>query len=395
MSTKKNWKCKFKNLTDFHKAFASEKQCIKFLEKKRWPKGVVSPFDKDAKVYKRGDGQYRCGTTGKNFNVRVGTIFHGTKVPLYSWFWAIYLLTSRKKGLSSVQLSKDISVTQKTAWEMLQKIRSCFAHDGKVLSGEIELDETFVGGKNEYRHMDKKMGTSRGRSHEDKVAVLGMLERGGNVVCKVTGNTKASSLTQPILDNVDKDAVLYMDEWQGYNQVKKMYEHKVVDHGKNQYVDGDATTNRIEGFWGCSKRSLTGNYNSVEGSHMQRYFDEFAFRYNTRNVSDRERFDIFFNNIEHKETYNDIKNEHKERNRGKLAPIAARQQAEKKERKAKAAEAKAKKQAKQRQYAANYKAKKAAKQQAAIQAAYNQGLQAGQTQSAKAQATQLELFADI
>ena len=128
---------------------------------------------------------------------------------------------------------------------------------------------------------------------------------------------------------------------------------------------------------------------------MERYFDEFAFRYNKRNVSDRERFYMFFDNIEHQETYNDIKNEHKERNRGKLGPIAAKQQAEKKERKAKAAEAKAKKQAKQRQYAANYKAKQAAKRQAAIQAAYNQGLQAGQTQSAKAQATQLELFADI
>lgn len=385
----------FTNVTDFHRAFASEKDCIKFLEKKRWPKGVISPYDPKAKVYKRGDGQYRCGTTGKNFNVRVGTIFHGTKVPLYSWFWAIYLLTSRKKGLSSVQLAKDISVSQKTSWTMLQKIRSCFAPDGTMMNGEIELDETFVGGKNEYRHMDKKMGISRGRSHKDKVAVLGMLQRGGDVVCKVTGNTKASSLTPHIKENIDKDATLYMDEWQGYNQVKKEYKHKVVDHGKNQYVDGDATTNRIEGFWSNCKRSLTGNYNSVEGCHMERYFDEFAFRYNKRNVSDRERFYMFFDNIEHQETYNDIKNEHKERNRGKLAPIAARQQAEKKERKAKAAEAKAKKQAKQRQYAANYKAKQAAKQQAALKAAYNQGLQAGQIQSAKAQATQLELFADI
>lgn len=374
----------FDDFSNFHKAFPSEKHCIKFLEKKRWPKGVVSPYDPKSKVYKRGDGKYRCGTTGKNFNVRVGTIFHSTKLPLWKWFFAIYMITSRKKGLSAKQLTRDISVTEKTAWMMLHKIRSAFIYNGGLLTGEIEIDETFVGGKNQFRHMDKKMGTSRGRSHEDKVAVMGMLQRGGKVVCKVTGNTQSSSLTQPILDNIDRDAMLYLDEWQGYNPIKKIYKHKIVDHGKNQYVNGDATTNHIEGFWGTNcKRAISGCYHTISGAHMHRYFDEFSFRYNSRKVTDKERFEEFFNNIEHQATYDDIKNEFKERNRGKLGPIAAKQQAAQKERKAKAAQAKAQKQAKQRQYAATHKAKVKAQQEAALKAAYQAGVQAGQTQASQ------------
>ena len=349
----------FTNVTDFHRAFASEKQCIKFLEKKRWPKGVISPYDPKAKVYKRGDGMYRCGTTGKNFNVRIGTIFQGAKIPLYSWFWAIYLVTSRKKGLSSEQLARDIGVTQKTAWLMLQKIRGAFAQDNEeMLDGVVELDETFVGGKNIHRHKKMKTLFSQGRSHLDKVAVMGMLQRDGKVICKVTGDTKSEHLTPNILQNVSLDATLIMDEWQGYNTVRKIYDNYVVDHGKGIYVsDEGAYTNNIEGFWGTfCKRAFSGCYNMASGSHMHRYFDEYAFRYNTRKVSDKERFESFFDNIEHHSTYNEIINEHKERNRRTLAEIHAEQlpaYIEKQEAKKKAAEEK------------------------------------------KAQATQLELFADI
>ena len=359
MAKKNDWKYKFKNLTDFHKAFASEKQCIKFLEKKRWPKGVISPYDPKAKVYKRGDGMYRCRTTGKNFNVRIGTIFQGAKIPLYSWFWAIYLVTSRKKGLSSEQLARDISVTQKTSWMMLQKIRGAFAYDDEeMLDGVVELDETFVGGKNIHRHKKMKTLLSQGRSHLDKVAVMGMLQREGRVRCVVTGDTKGEHLTPNILENVSLDATLIMDEWQGYNTVKKVYDNYVVDHGKGIYVsDEGAYTNNIEGFWGTfCKRAFSGCYNMASGSHMHRYFNEFSFRYNTRKVSDKERFESFFDNIEHHITYNELVNEHKERNRRKLAEIHAEQ-------------------------LPAYIKKQEAKKKAA--------------EEKKAQATQLELFADI
>lgn len=373
---------KFDDFSNFHKAFPTEKSCIKFLEKKRWPNGVVSPFDKDAKVYKRGDGMYRCGTTGKNFNVRVGTIFHGSKISLWKWFFAIYLITSRKKGISAKQLTRDISVTEKSAWLMLQKIRGTFAYDGDKLDGEIELDETFVGGKNAHRHSKTKMYRSRGRSHADKTAVMGMLQREGIVVCKVTGDTKAKSLTPHIKENIDKSAMLYIDDWQGYNDIKKEYNHEVVDHGSGEYVKGNAYTNNIEGFWGTfCKRAFSGCYNMCSGAHMHRYFDEFAFRYNTRKVTDKERFEAFFDNIEYQTTYEEIKNEFKERNRKRLARIHDKQKAKHKQQQEekKKESAKAKRKARNKRYQIKNKvelkarrdAKKAAKQ-AAAQAAQGQ-----------------------
>ncbi len=153
----------FKSLFDLLQAFPTEESCIEYLEKKLWNGTPVSPYDPTSKVYRRGDGMYRCKNTGKNFNIRIGTMFEGSKAPLRKWFMAIYLITSHKKGISSLQLAKDISVTQKTAWHMLHRIRECFdiVMDEK-LDGEIELDETFVGGKNKYRHKNKKVKNCQG-----------------------------------------------------------------------------------------------------------------------------------------------------------------------------------------------------------------------------------------
>ena len=149
----------FNSLYDFYSAFPTEESCIAYLEYKRWANGVVSPYDATSKVYKRGDGMYRCKNTGKNFNVRVGTIFEGTKLPLRKWFLSIYLICNHKKAISATQLSSDINVTLKTAWFLLQKIRKTFqVVQYKKLDGEVELDETFVGGKNKNRHANKKVG---------------------------------------------------------------------------------------------------------------------------------------------------------------------------------------------------------------------------------------------
>lgn len=376
----KRVKLNFTDFSNFHKAFPTEKSCIKFLENKRWPKGVKSPYDPEAKVYKRGDGKYRCGTTGKNFNVMVGTIFHGSKISLWKWFFAIYMLTSRKKGLSAMQLSRDINITPKSAWLMLQKIRGAFAYTGDMLTGEVELDETFVGGRNKYRHGKLKTMNCQGRAHHDKVSVMGMLQRNGKVICRVTKDTKSENLTPHILENVSSDATLMMDDWCGYNSVQRIYNYHMVDHGHKIYVDGDAYTNNIEGFWGTfCKRAFSGCYNMASGAHMHRYFDEFAFRYNTRKVSDKERFEEFFDNIEYQTTYNEIVNEYRERNRKTLAQIheeqlptyIEKQEAKKKAKKEK--EMQAKKQQKRR----------AARQKAKIQAAFQAGLQAGQAQASQ------------
>lgn len=298
----------FNSLYDFFEAFPNEEACVSFLEKKRWANGIVSPYDATSKVYHRGDGNYRCKNTGKNFNVRIGTIFEGTKLPLRKWFIAIYLLCNHKKAISATQLAKDISVTLKTAWFLLHKIRKTFhtVHLEK-LDGEVELDEAFVGGKNKNRHAKKKVKNSQGRSFKDKVPVLGMLQRSGNVICKVVKDTSAKSLTPCILKAVKRTATLFTDEWVGYDIVRKIYTTQSVDHGKGLYVNGNAYTNSIEGFWSnFCKRVINAIYNHVGPKYMQKYFDEFSFRYNTRNVTNKVRFDMVIAHTNIRVTQNQI-----------------------------------------------------------------------------------------
>lgn len=299
---------KFNSLFDLLQAFPTEKSCIKYLEQQRWLNSKpISPYDSSSKVYKRGDGMYRCKNTGKNFNVRIGTIFEGSKVPLRKWFIAIFLISSNKKGISSVQLAKYISVTQKTAWFMNHRIRECFSIilDEKLI-GEVEVDETFVGGKNKNRHTNKKVKQSQGRSFKDKVPVMGMLQRGGKVVCKVVRDTSYKSLTVPILRTVNRTSILFSDEWHGYKTVSKLYKHYIVDHGHGQYVNEDAYTNTIEGFWSIMKRGLIAIYNHTSKKHLQRYVNEFCFRYNTRFFDERERFNLLLCNCNYRITFQNL-----------------------------------------------------------------------------------------
>lgn len=212
--------------------FDTEKKCIRYLESKLWENGKpVSPYDPTSKVYRRGDGMYRCKNTSKNFNIRIGTLFEGSKISLRKWFYAIYMVTCHTKGISSVQLSKDIHVTQKTAWFMTHRIREAFKQNYKEkFDGEVELDETFVGGKNKNRHWNKKAKKCQGRAFVDKVPVMGILQRGGKVFCKVVENTSYKQLTPPVLCKVKHSATIYSDEWHGYRLISKVYKHHVVDH---------------------------------------------------------------------------------------------------------------------------------------------------------------------
>jgi len=175
---------KFNSLLDVISAFATEQACIDHLTALRWDGNIVSPFDPSSKVYTCKGNKFKCKNTGKYFNVKTQTLFDNSKIKLVKWIPAIYLVTSHKKGISSIQLSKDIGVTQKTGWFMLQRIRACFGMDNNdTLSGEIQVDETFVGGKvsNMHRAKAKKLGNG-GTSH--KTPVLGILETGGKVVVK-------------------------------------------------------------------------------------------------------------------------------------------------------------------------------------------------------------------
>jgi transposase-like protein len=219
---------------------------------------------------------------------------------------SIYLLTRHSKGISSVQLSKDIDVTQKTAWFMLQRIRNCFGIDIDQLDNEVEIDETYVGGKNKNRHADKKIPHSQGRSTIDKSAVLGMVERDGKLIAKVIQDAKGSTLAPQIIKNIKNSAKLYTDEWMGYNSLQCIYDHSFVKHNHGEYVKGSIHTNTIEGFWSILKRGIIGIYHFTSKKHLQKYVDEFTFRYNMRGMNSNLKFNELLPNTEHRLTYKQL-----------------------------------------------------------------------------------------
>ena len=297
----------FNSVLELIKAFPNEQVCIDHLEQLRWNGNVVSPFDETSKVYKCAGNKYRCKNTGKYFNVKTNTLFDNTKVELRTWFVAIYLVTGHKKGISSLQLSRDLNVTQKTAWFMLHRIRNCFGiENSSDLGNEVEIDETFVGGKNKNRHKDKKVENSQGRSNKDKQPVLGMVERGGKLVAKLVEDTKVETLTPEIINTVKLSASVFTDEWLGYKGLQRIYDHSFVKHNMGEYVQGRIHTNTIEGFWSLLKRGIVGIYHFTSKKHLQKYVDEFAYRYNTRTYSDCSRFNLLLQNSNNRLTYQNL-----------------------------------------------------------------------------------------
>lgn len=293
----------FNSILELIKAFPTEQVCIEHLETIRWNGNVVSPFDAYSTVYKCKGNKYKCKNTGKYFNVKTATLFDNSKIELQKWFLAMWLVTSHKKGISSLQLGRDIDVTQKTAWFMLQRIRNCFGIENQSeLNNEVEIDETFIGGKNKNKHFAKKTDGT------DKDPVIGMLEREGKVIAKQIKNVKTETLTPEIIKFVNKDAKLYTDEWGGYNLVGTIYEHKTVKHSSGNYVTGRIHTNSIEGFWSLLKRGIIGIYHSTSTKHLQMYVDEFVYRYNTRNHSECSRFNLLLTNTENRLTYKSLIN---------------------------------------------------------------------------------------
>jgi len=297
----------FNSILDLIKAFPTDQDCINHLEELRWNGNVVSPFDPTSKVYNCKGNKYKCKNSGKYFNVKTNTIFDNTKLPLQKWFLAIWLVTSHKKGISSLQLGRDLDITQKSAWFMLQRIRKCFGIEGDdKLDGEVEADETYVGGKNKNRHANKKVPQSQGRSAKDKTPVVGVIERGGRLTAKAVDNVQAKTLSREIIENVKESATIYTDEWLGYSGLKRIYDHSVVKHNQGEYVNGRIHTNTIEGFWSLLKRGIFGIYHFTSRKHLQMYVDEFVFRYNTRLSNESDRFNLLLTNTENRITYKEL-----------------------------------------------------------------------------------------
>ncbi len=300
-----------KSVFELTQIFSTEQDCIDYLEIMKWSKVPVSPFDDSSKVYKCKNNQYRCKNTGKYFNVKTGTLFENSKISLRKWFMAIWLVTSHKKGISSIQLSKDIGVTQKTAWFMLQRIRACFGIENcNELEGVVECDETFIGGKNKNRHKGKKVKNSQGRSFKDKTPVMGMLQRDGKMNAFVVPDTKRSSIQPLVCRYVNPETTtLISDEWLGYTGLDKYYDHRIIDHSKKEYVslqDSSVHTNNIEGSWNMLKKSVSGMYNHVSKKHLQKYVDEFVYRFNLRKVSDQEKFRYLLSNSNIRTKYKEL-----------------------------------------------------------------------------------------
>jgi len=266
-----------------------------YLEARLWPNGTVCPTCAGQdRITARKDGFHRCNKCKLDFTVRTGTIFERSHVPLHKWIYAMYLMVTARKGISSMQLAKEIGVTQKSAWFMLQRLReACGGNCGK-LAGIIEIDEAYIGGKETNKHESKKQKTGRGTI--GKAAVMGLRERGGKTVAMTIKSADKETIQNAIFDNVEIGSTLMTDEHSAYVGLDGMfYRHETVCHVGGEYARGEVSTNGIESVWALLKRGIYGVYHQVSAKHLGRYVDEVSFRLNAGNVKQHtmERLDSF------------------------------------------------------------------------------------------------------
>ncbi|HEX9059125.1 MAG TPA: IS1595 family transposase [Clostridia bacterium] len=264
-------------IEDFNTKYPTEEACLDEIFKQRFSHLAECPTCKNPfKFYKVTDRKcYACQYCSYQIHPLANTIFHKSDTPLKNWFFAVYLFSTSKNGVSAMELQRQLGCTYKTAWRMAKQIRKLFEESGIVLSKTTELDETYVGGKGGHN--------KRGRGSENKTPVFGMVERKGNIKATVTVDTKRKTVMPIVREYVAIGTNIMTDEYLPYRSLtKEGYNHQMVNHGTGEYVRGDVYTNTLEGFWSQLKRSINGTYHAVSPKYLQTYVNEFSYRYNRR-----------------------------------------------------------------------------------------------------------------
>jgi hypothetical protein len=285
-------------LIDAIRYFADPNVTLDLMVAIRWPNGVKCPTCGSEEVsFLKTRSLWKCKNRHpkQQFSAKVGTIFEDSPIGLDKWFTAMWLIANCKNGISSYEIARDLYVTQKTAWFMDHRIRLAMKTGSfEKMKGEVEADETFIGGLARFMHKDRREAVIKGTGGAGKVAVMGLLERHGKdqisrVRAKVLRNVRAESLHREINQNVEAGSEMFTDAWVGYKHIDRNYVHNVIDHAE-KYAEGRVHVNGIENFWSLLKRGIKGTYVSVEPFHLFRYLDEQAFRFNMRKNSDGQRF---------------------------------------------------------------------------------------------------------
>lgn len=287
-----------KNLIEAIRYFSDRDICVEYVSKLRWPNGAVCPRCGGTEhSYLSTRRLWKCKSCKRQFSVKVGTIFEDSPLGLDKWLPAIWLAANSKNGISSHELGRSLGITQKSAWFMLHRIRLAMQTGSFLkLSGEVEVDETYIGGKARNMHKRDRARKITGTGGTDKAAVLGMIERGGAVRVEVIPNIRRETIQGRVRKSIKPGAAVYTDALHSYNGLSDTYSHEIVDHAE-EYVNGRVHTNGMENFWSLLKRGLNGTYISVEAFHLFRYLDERAFTFNLRELNDSGRFDAVLGRV--------------------------------------------------------------------------------------------------